>query len=560
MNSKPPPPLKRGPKVVARKSKEERDQLDQQAQQQRRDRAEAAEATRILEERKRLQKYGIDTRPARASGPDRYQGNPVTYRKGRGGRGGFIGSNVVSRPARQVSRTRAAATEASGPAESTGQAESSKPSNTTSTPASTSFKKSAGASAKGRAPLMKNEPEQDYKGSSIQLRAVTPTYLYIADDEDVQLGRDVDQPIEISDSDGDAEGTRRQQLSFVPHRLQRETHKDREADINDQSSSATVLPSQRDGRDGQSPTATRRKPKERVAIKPDPEAMEGVEAPAAQENTEPDPEHEQATASGTEEFRPGATAQDDMDVDNEERNKEMLLKKLRRTKSPRRPAFSTLEEREEYERQQDSLRNIAHEFGQITVESETDTIPESTNDEVVAKPRQAGALDNATYLFQFPPILPDLYAEKRIKTEPDTAEAEVKGVVIKQEDGERPAPPKAGESRRPYIEPGKVGKLRVHASGKMTLDWGGTALAAGQGMDTNFLQSVMMMKLDADENLHTEMDSTVNGDVDGAPPAPTASQSTSMPARKKEWNGEVTSFGQVRGKIVVTPDWAEILG
>lgn len=559
MDSKPPPALKRGPKVVARKSKEERDQLDQLAQQQRRDRDEAAEAARRLEERKRLQRYGIDTRPARASGPDRYNGNPVTYRRGRGGRGGFIGTRTTSRPSRQVNRSGNDSTEASAPAES------SKPStSTTRKPATTSqaftlAKKVAGSSAKSRAPLVKDEVESEYKGSSIQPRAATPTYIYIGDEEheDNQRGRDVDQPIEISESDSDAQGTRRQQLTFAPHRLQREMHKDREADINDQSSSSTVLPSQSDEKNRQSPTATRRKAKERVAVKPDPEAMEGVEAAAAQKTTEADPENEQDTAPGIAEFRPTESAQDDMDVDDEARNKKALLEKLRRTKRPGLPAFSTLEEREEYERHQDSLRNIAREFGQITVDSETDTIPESTNDELVSKPRQAGALDNATYLFQFPPIVPDLYAEK-IKTEP--GEAELNGADPKPENDERPAPPKAGESRRPYIEPGRVGKLRVHASGKMTLDWGGTALAAGQGMDINFLQSVMMMKLDADENLHGELDSSANGEMDGAPATPTTSQSTPRPARKKDWNGEVASFGQVRGKIVVTPDWAEILG
>lgn len=557
MDSKTPPkPLRRGPKVVARKSKEERDELDRQAQEERRIRAEAAAADEAAFERRRLQRYGIDTRPARTGHMEKYQGNPVTYRVGRGGRGGFMGSNTDTRAKRAAARPRAAS---GGGAAASGNSVGSAEGGTDSTPrngrrksasnlGTPMAKKTTSTSARPRTSKIKDE-EAEYKGAGTQKFQPLPQYLYINSDEETGNGLDVDHIIELS-SDSESDGSKRQRVNFAPHRLQRQQHKDRETDINDEASFAATHAIQRSARDGTSPNATRRKGKDRITIKPDPETMEGIEGPPAIP--------QQIDLSDADE--PGGPEQDG-DEDLAERqadahmtdDKEAVAAKIRRRKQMKRPKFLTLEERGEYELHQHLLQNMAREFGRVDIDSEPEPQNTASEDEATAaRPRRAGALDNATYLFQFPPIIPDLFGPPTIKPDPETTNAEAATEPEKPEDM-RPPPPRAGEARKPYLEPGRVGKLKVHKSGKMTIDWGGTSLSAGAGTEASFLQSIMLMKMDPEEL-------SVSNGTDGTPATPATPSSTTSSQLKKEYAGEVTSFGQVRGKIVVTPDWEEILG
>ena len=77
---------------------------------------------------------------------------------------------------------------------------------------------------------------------------------------------------------------------------------------------------------------------------------------------------------------------------------------------------------------------------------------------------------------------------------------------------------------------GKVGKLRVHKSGRTTLDWGGTSLELHAGMEASFLQDIVIAKTYPPEE-------RVGRDA-----------------------GQAMSFGRVFGKFVVTPDFEEIVG
>ncbi len=39
---------------------------------------------------------------------------------------------------------------------------------------------------------------------------------------------------------------------------------------------------------------------------------------------------------------------------------------------------------------------------------------------------------------------------------------------------------------------GRIGKLRVHTSGRVTLSWGGASLQLSRGIETGFLQDVVL--------------------------------------------------------------------
>ncbi len=88
-------PLKFQPKNPGRRSKEERDTIEQAEAERRKIRTDAAEADAASEAASRKAQYGIteDTRNRRwPNGKD----PRISYRTGRGGRGGFMGQRVLA--------------------------------------------------------------------------------------------------------------------------------------------------------------------------------------------------------------------------------------------------------------------------------------------------------------------------------------------------------------------------------------------------------------------------------------------------------------------------------
>jgi DNA-directed RNA polymerase III subunit RPC4 len=172
------------------------------------------------------------------------------------------------------------------------------------------------------------------------------------------------------------------------------------------------------------------------------------------------------------------------------------------------------------------------------------------DDEGNASEEPADRLRDRVYILTFPPVLPGLLdASKPVKEEPpspaadgpsdddgdrDGGEDEEDVVEVKDEPAEaalfdgRGFPVRPGHL--PELEPGRVGRLVVRRSGRATLDWGGTRLRVGLGLTPEVLQEVV----------------SVTGREGGAD--------------EKGFGGEACSFGQVRGKFVVTPDWDELLG
>ncbi|CAD0052544.1 unnamed protein product [Aureobasidium pullulans] len=243
------------------------------------------------------------------------------------------------------------------------------------------------------------------------------------------------------------------------------------------------------------------------------------------------------------------------------------------------PALQTQEERREWERHHLDLEILRQELGEITLPSLTPAVVAPAQTDVEGDVKMAEETDltegaeassslptapqtstqpppdrrtDRVYLFQFPPILPALTPET-VKPEPVSPTLSKKTPVSTQATAidvdatsskQKPAtaiPESAGQLHTPFPT-GLVGKLRVHASGRTTLDWGGTSLQVGMGTDVQFLQDAVVAKFND------------KPDVEGK------GKGKDEEHDEGKFGGEVMGLGQVRGKFVVTPDWEEIVG
>jgi DNA-directed RNA polymerase III subunit RPC4 len=198
--------------------------------------------------------------------------------------------------------------------------------------------------------------------------------------------------------------------------------------------------------------------------------------------------------------------------------------------SEERPDFQTNEEQTEWELQQKDLRILHHELGRLTTK---DPDGDAAMQGAEAPPPQDDPRADKVYLFQFPPVLPDLI-HKPIKPDPEEAPEQGEG-----QDPSATAAPAAASNQLQSTEPepsgnthtfnpGRVGKLRIHKSGRATLDWGGTPMEMGMGSEASFLQDVIIANFNKNEEGKVE-------------------------------SGTAMGMGQVKGKFIVTPDWNEIL-
>lgn len=199
------------------------------------------------------------------------------------------------------------------------------------------------------------------------------------------------------------------------------------------------------------------------------------------------------------------------------------------------PSLQTEEERQEWSRHQFDLSEIRRELGQTAPAPATaaaDQDGDTPMEDGEMKPLDIKA--DRVYLFQFPPIVPDLWATV-VKKEPQDEAAPIITAAdqtpIKVEDGESKSASNVSQSSGPTLASGRAGKLRIHESGRATLNWGGTSLELKMGINPHFLQDTVVTRI-TPENQRV-------GPGD---------------------EGEALGFGQVRGKFVVTPDWYEIVG
>jgi DNA-directed RNA polymerase III subunit RPC4 len=207
-------------------------------------------------------------------------------------------------------------------------------------------------------------------------------------------------------------------------------------------------------------------------------------------------------------------------------------------KSIAEPVLQTDEDRAEWARFQSNLRHIRAELGpeEISqVDGSGDVVMAEASSSTEKKPT---VRDNNVYLFQIPPLMPAL-DPPTIKDEasdpiplPKPAQPAAKpgDPKIKLEEGGF-SDPSARSNEGPRFGSGMVGKLRVHESGRTTLDWGGTSYELTPGNKASFLQEVTSLRIE--------------------PPAERV-----VP----EAGGDAVSFGRVKGKFVVVPNWGEMLG
>ncbi len=238
-------------------------------------------------------------------------------------------------------------------------------------------------------------------------------------------------------------------------------------------------------------------------------------------------------------------------------------------KKDKKPVIQTEEDRAEYERHMEDVAILANELGGL--QGNLGAPPREANGDVPMEDFEVrDKKEGRLYLFQFPPVLPELYnplnekpkskveikveknAEKATKTDEDVQmsgmSAKAKGKmkekvdltgdsVVKVEEvvelGPDGKPKKEEDKRRReevVHEEGWIGKLVVRASGKVELCWGGTNLAVGRGVDAGFLTTGVVV------------DMIEKGPLGGGPP-----------------EGKALSMGQIMGKFVVTPDWEKMV-
>lgn len=202
--------------------------------------------------------------------------------------------------------------------------------------------------------------------------------------------------------------------------------------------------------------------------------------------------------------------------------------------------YETREDLEEHARQQNDLRILRAELG------EQATAPETNGDATMTDADRADKRADKVYLFQFPPILPDLIRVP-IKADPDGPDQEEDAMLVDPpapQDNTADKPIKiegSGTEEKDKKPPplalpsGAVGQLHVHASGRVTLDWGGTAMNLGMGTEASFLQDVLCVTL----------------------PEAKVGEDEAGPSGAGE--GTAVSMGQVKGKFVLVPDWGALI-
>jgi DNA-directed RNA polymerase III subunit RPC4 len=182
-------------------------------------------------------------------------------------------------------------------------------------------------------------------------------------------------------------------------------------------------------------------------------------------------------------------------------------------------------DREEEQRQRKDLELLRAELGKV--EKDGDALMSDLD----AVERRA----EKVYLFQFPPILPHL-EPIFVKPDPDALDGNDVMQVDAPSSSNKPIMINDdGKGEQPRLPSGAVGKMKVHASGKVTLDWGRMTLTLGVGGKANFLQTVVAATL------------------------PDMKKDDGSPSRSEE-AGQAINLGHVKEKFVVTPDWEELLG
>ena len=175
--------------------------------------------------------------------------------------------------------------------------------------------------------------------------------------------------------------------------------------------------------------------------------------------------------------------------------------------------------------------------------------------------------DGKLFLLQLPPLTPLLVDPNAPKEQEDAVVVEVKQESVSTAADKDKAPTMKrdtdGPGRRPpptkpkdphdhngvfaaccppdRLPSGLIGKLNVHASGKITLDWGGADMEVRLGTEVDFLQDAVLVQ--------TKREDSKSGSARGTPAVGTDGD---------DGDGKAFALGQVQGKMVVIPDWSKL--
>lgn len=414
------------------------------------------------------------------------------------------------------------------------------------------FSKTAGPGSGSRIP----DPEYPDEDKNVPRVDIQHINFISSDDEDedddiIQTGSRY-KP-KASAATGSSKGGLR------PVRLDRHEHKDRRSQVNTgppikDMAAEGGLDSETPVVDEQRSTGGRREEKkvfkgvytdEDTQVKDEPEEpMDGIDQLAPE-----------APAPGSAaELRSGSVELDtDEDTTSDDEPAPKGKKKAYARKQPAKFVIQTEEDRQEYERHLEDLEILKEELGgmQQPISGKGKGKEHEGDDAEKPVDKKEGRL----YLFQFPPVMPKLYnpaKEPKADTgnsdmpvdEDDVqvtasvdktaidleqrARTEGEETIIKKEDDE-PKQKKKGETLAE--EAGYVGKLIVRESGRVELDWGGSRMLVGRGIETSFLSMGVLV------------DSKNCYDREGKPTG----------------EGVATGMGKIMGKFVVTPDWESMV-
>lgn len=370
------------------------------------------------------------------------------------------------------------------------------------------------------------------------------------DEEDAEFPRKDIDLIEISSDENEAAPIARPLRSALPVRIGRKEHQERSFGINTDAStetSAKIL--EQAEASGKTPSASalkqvsskgKGKAKEQDATsskKPFKGVWQDSDELASPVKTEENSEDEQMVEAE----QVGIVEEPQQSEEPQEPQPDLPTQEESRPKTKPKsiiePVLQTDEDRAEWARFQSNLSHIRTELGPDET-TPTDAAGDVNMAEGSSTIRKPTVRDNNVYLFQIPPLMPELHSTT-IKKEPSDAPAPLPApppvpgkpdVKIKVEEGGF-TDPNAPAHEAPRFASGCVGKLRVRQSGRTTLDWGGTSYELTPGNKAAFLQEVVSL------NVVPENQRVVPEDA-----------------------GEAISFGRVKGKFVVVPDWGEMLG
>jgi len=188
----------------------------------------------------------------------------------------------------------------------------------------------------------------------------------------------------------------------------------------------------------------------------------------------------------------------------------------------------------------------ATEGGGTTVtQDEGEDDGEKDEEDKTTNPKLLGQL----FLMQFPPMTPNLTVSGSTSQPAPTpalaptpapaapGQTEVKteeDVQVVDADTPTNETPKVITAATEWALPaGRAGKLNVHKSGRVTMDWGGISFELDRATAVDFVQEALIV-------------SSPEPDVPGQPPKDGSEQ-------------RVWSMGQLSGKFTVTPNWDQIL-